>query len=226
MILGLLRLGVPMGANVVMEVGLFSFAALAIGRFGEVAAASHQVALNLAALTFMVPLGLASAMTVRVGNAVGRGDPMGVRRAGIAGFLIVLLTQTVSSALMLGLPGVIAGLYTQDAGVIAGASVLLVIAGVFQFSDGLQVAANGALRGLKDTRVPMFTTLFSYWAVGMPLGLYLAFTQDLRAPGMWIGLTAGLTVSAVLLIGRFAMLVRAPIGREVMPVVRARDQVS
>jgi MATE family multidrug resistance protein len=210
-ILKLLRVGAPIGVSLVMDVGLFSFITLAIGRFGEIATASHQVALNVATVVFKIPLGVASAITVRVGNAVGRGDGAGVQRTGLAGVLIVLATQTVSSVLMLTLSATIAGLYSHDASVIAGASVLMVIAGVFQFFDGLQVAANGALRGLKDTRVPMFITLIAYWGIGMPLGLYLAFSQALRAPGMWAGLTIGVTVAAALLLTRFSVLTRMPI---------------
>jgi MATE family multidrug resistance protein len=205
----LLRLGVPMGVSVVSEVAMFSAAALAIGRFGDVAAASHQVALNVAALTFMVPLGLAYAITVRVGNAAGRGDPGGVRRAGFAGISLALATQAMSSVAMLMFPESIAAFYTDDPAVIAGGGVLLRIAGVFQLADGLQVASSGALRGLKDTRVPMLLTAVAYWGVGLPLGLLLAFGAALRAPGMWVGLTFGLAAASVLLCARLVRLVRS-----------------
>ena len=127
---GLLRVGLPMGFATLMEVGVFSGSALAIGRFGEVAASSHQVALNVAALVFMVPLGLASAITVRVGGATGRGDLTAARRAGLVGIGLVLVTQSVSSSVILSVPGEIARLYTTDAAVIAGATVLLRIAGI------------------------------------------------------------------------------------------------
>jgi len=209
-ILGLLRIGVPMAVTVLLESSLFSAASLAIGRFGPNAAASHQIALNVAALAFMVPLGLALAITVRVGNAVGRGDPAGVRRAGLLGMGLALAVQIVSSAAMLGGPRSIASLYTSDTAVLAGAATLLQFAGIFQLSDGLQVSANGALRGLKDTRIPMLVTAFAYWGVGMPLGLFLAFGQAWRAPGMWVGLIAGLSVAAALLAARFLALSRGP----------------
>jgi multidrug resistance protein, MATE family len=111
----------------------------------------------------------------------------------------------LSAGLMLGFPHVIAGLYTHDKTVIALASQLLVLAGLFQFSDGIQVASNGALRGLKDTRVPMAITLFAYWMVGMPVGWWLAFHMGLGARGIWMGLIAGLSVAAVLLFARFWM---------------------
>jgi len=204
----LLHIGVPMGVTLLMEAGLFVAVALVIGTLGTDVVAGHQVAINVASVTFMVPLGLALATTVRVGHAVGRGDAQGVRDAGLVGIALTLCTQLVSSGLMLLLPQRIAALYTADAGVIALASQLLVLAGLFQFSDGIQVAANGALRGLKDTRIPMFITLFAYWGVGMPVGWWLAFPHGLGARGMWMGLIAGLSVAALLLSRRFWKLAR------------------
>jgi multidrug resistance protein, MATE family len=206
----LLRLGLPMTASVLMEVGLFSAAGLVIGRLGEVAVAGHQIALNVAGLAFMVPLGLSIAITVRVGNAVGRHDPEGVRRAGLVGIALVLATQLCSSVVMFGVPGLIATLYTDDAQVAAAATGLLLLAGVFQFPDGIQVAANGALRGIKDTRVPMAITAFAYWGVGMPVAWWLGFPAGLGARGVWLGLVAGLAVAAVLLFARFVRLTRSP----------------
>ncbi len=200
----LLRLGLPMAFSLLMESSLFVAAALAIGRLGADVVASHQIALNVAALTFMLPLGLAMAITVRVGFAVGRRDARGVRYAGCAGIALTLLTQSVSTTLMLGFPHAIAALYTGNARVIALAAQLLVLAGIFQFSDGIQAASAGALRGLKDTRAPMLITAFAYWVVGFPLGLYLGFAHGLGARGVWMGLIAGLSVAAVLLLARFA----------------------
>jgi multidrug resistance protein, MATE family len=174
---GLLRIGLPMAISVLMEAALFSMAGLAIGRFGDAAVAGHQVALSVASVTFMMPMGLAMATTVRVGNAVGRGDAAAVRRAGLVGIGLTLATQALSCTLMLALPGPIASIYSSDPVVLAGAVVLLQYAAAFQFSDGIQVASNGALRGLKDARVPMLITGFSYWGVGMPVGWFLAFPQ-------------------------------------------------
>lgn len=199
----LMHIGVPMAITLLAEGGLFVAAALLIGTMGEDIVAAHQVALNVASLFFMIPLGLAMAITVRVGNAVGRGDASGVRYAGFCGIGLTLVTQVVSAGLMLGVPHLIASLYTHDETVIALASQLLVLAGLFQFSDGIQVASNGALRGLKDTRVPMAITLFAYWLVGMPVGWWLAFHVRLGARGIWMGLIAGLTVAAILLFARF-----------------------
>ncbi len=200
----LLWVGLPMAVTLLAEGGLFVAVALAIGTLGEQVVASHQVALNIASFFFMVPLGLAMAITVRVGHAVGRGDAQAVRYAGFCGIGLTLATQALSAGLMLTLPNVIASLYTRDAGVIATATELIVLAGFFQFSDGIQVASNGALRGLKDTRVSMVITLFAYWGVGMPVGWWLAFQRGLGARGMWMGLIAGLSVAAALLFTRFA----------------------
>ncbi|MFC4765719.1 MATE family efflux transporter [Dyella koreensis] len=195
--------GLPMAVTLLAEGGLFVAVALALGTLGEDVVASHQVALNIASFFFMIPLGLAMAITVRVGNAVGRGDAEGVRYAGFCGIGLTLATQLVSAGLMLSLPHVIASLYTRDATVIVLATQLIVLAGIFQFSDGIQVASNGALRGLKDTRAPMAMTLFAYWVIGMPVGWWLAFRHGLGARGMWMGLVAGLSVAAVLLFTRF-----------------------
>jgi MATE family, multidrug efflux pump len=205
----LLRIGVPMGVSLFMEASLFVAVALAIGTLGTDVVASHQIAINVASVTFMVPLGIAMATTVRVGHAVGRADGDGVRDAGLIGLLMTLIVQGVSALLMLTLPRHIAALYTADAAVIALAAQLLVLAGFFQLSDGMQVAASGALRGLKDTRVPMLITTFAYWGVGMPVGWWLAFRAGYGARGMWMGLIAGLSMAAILLSTRFWRLARA-----------------
>ncbi len=174
-----------------------------ISRLGTVAIDGHQIAINVASVTFMLPLGLALAVTVRVGNAAGRGDAEAVRWAGFTGVALTFLTQSVSASLMLSIPHAIAHIYSGDPRVIALAAQLLVLAGIFQFSDGIQVVSNGALRGLKDTRVPMFITVFAYWVVGMPTGAWLAFRAGHGVRGMWMGLIAGLTAAAILLLARW-----------------------
>jgi MATE family multidrug resistance protein len=199
----LLRIGVPMGVTVFMEGSLFVVSALMVGTLGAVVVAGHQIANNIASVAFMVPLGLAMACTVRVGEAVGRDDARGVRYAAYAGLGVTALTQAASAALLLLAPMALAALYTPDPEVRAVAAQLIFFAAVFQFSDGVQVACNGALRGLKDTRVPMLLTAFAYWAVGMPLGWTLAFPGGWGAQGVWVGLIAGLSVAAVLLYARF-----------------------
>ncbi len=202
-ILGLLALGVPMAATIVLEAGLFSFAAFAIGRFGATAVAAHQIALNVAGLTFMVPLGLSGAITVRVGQAIGAGRPSAAHLAGMVGIGMALAVQLVAAVAMLSVPGLIAALYSSDPAVQAATVSLLGVAGLFQLSDGMQVAANGALRGMKDARVPVVITLLAYWGLGLPIGLALAFWAGLQAWGMWVGLLVGLSAAAVLLTWRF-----------------------
>lgn len=204
----LLATGLPIGVTITMEGSLFIVTALLIGRLGEVPAAAHQIAINVSALCFMIPVGLAEATTVRVGHALGRGNPDGVRRAAFAGFTLALGTQTFSAlALLLGNDAIVS-LYTRDATVAALAASLLLYAAAFQFPDGVQVLSAGALRGLKDTRMPMLLAAIAYWGVGMPLGAGLGlglggFTPALGPRGMWVGLIAGLTVAALLLGWRF-----------------------
>jgi MATE family multidrug resistance protein len=212
----LLRIGAPMAFAVLMEAALFSAAALEIGRFGEAAVAGHQVALSVASATFMVPLGLAMAITVRVGNAVGRNDAPGIRRAGLSGIALTLISQTISCALMLAFPAQIASIYSDDPAVLHVGVTLLYLAALFQFSDGIQVASNGALRGLKDARVPMLITVISYWGIGMPVGWFLAFPQGWQASGMWVGLIFALTVAATLLFLRFFALSRRAVRRRIV----------
>jgi MATE family multidrug resistance protein len=199
----LLRLGVPMGVAILMESTLFVCTALLLATLGEVTVASHQVAINVASVTFMVPLGLAMATTVRVGHGVGRGELAAARMAGLAGVGLSLATQLVSASVMALFALAIAHAYTDDMRVVALASQLLVLAAIFQLSDGIQVTANGALRGIKDTTVPMLITALAYWGIGMPVGYWLAFHAGYGAAGMWIGLAAGLTAAAVLLLARF-----------------------
>ncbi|MGY0557710.1 MATE family efflux transporter [Lysobacter sp. A421] len=201
---GLLGTGLPIGVTVAMEGGLFVVTALLIGRLGEVPAAAHQIAINVASLCFMIPLGLAEATTVRVGHALGRGDLDGVRRAAWAGYAIVMGTQAMSGLTLLLGHDLVVGFYTADAAVASAAAVLLLYAAAFQLPDGIQVISAGALRGLRDTRVPMLMVAFSYWAVGMPLGGVLGLGWGGLTPawgprGMWVGLIAGLLVASVLL---------------------------
>ena len=199
----LLRTGLPIGVTVAMEGGLFIVTALLIGRLGAVEVAAHQIAINVAALCFMVPMGLAEATTVRVGHARGRGSLEGVRRAAFAGYALALVTQSLSALVLLTGHDLVVALYTSDVAVAALASSLLLYAAAFQYPDGIQVLSAGALRGLKDTRVPMFLAALAYWGIGMPLGAYLGLVLGWGPRGMWIGLIAGLSVAAFLLARRF-----------------------
>ncbi|MGY3266157.1 MATE family efflux transporter [Lysobacter sp. HA35] len=205
---GLLATGLPIGVTVLMEGGLFIATALLVARLGPVPAAAHQIAINVASLCFMVPLAVAEATTVRVGHALGRGDAAGLRRAALAGYVIVLATQAISACLLLAGNHAVVRLYTHDAQVATLAASLLLYAAAFQFPDGVQVLSAGALRGLKDTRVPMGLAAFAYWGIGMPLGATLGLgllgNRAWGPQGMWTGLIAGLTVAAILLCSRFA----------------------
>jgi len=195
----LLRTGLPIGITVLMEGGLFIVTALLISRLGVLESAAHQIAMNVSHLCFMLPLGIAEATTVRVGHAVGSHNALAVRRATWAGYLIVLGTQTVlAGALLLGHSWLVK-LYTPDVAVAAMASTLLLCAAAYQFPDGIQVLSAGILRGMKDTRVPMFIAIFSYWAVGMPLGAGLGLGLHWGPVGMWMGLIVGLMAAALLL---------------------------
>lgn len=205
-IIALLGVGLPIGFMVLMEGGLFVASALLIGTLGALPVAAHQVAMNYTGLVFMVPLGLAGAITVRVGNAIGRGDPEGARRAGLVGIGMAVVFALFSAAIILLFPEQIVRLYTADPEVIALGASLLLFGAIFQLSDGVQVAAAGALRGLKDTRIPMVYSVLAYWVIGMTIGWWLTFRAEWGPAGMWVGILSGLSVAAVLLTLRFLRL--------------------
>ena len=198
-----LKVGLPIAVSIFVEGSLFVGAALLIGRLGPVPAASHLIAINFSALVFMIPIGLSSAISIRIGNAMGRGEPMAARYAGLIGIGIILFFQTISASLMFFFPEAIVRIYTDDPVVAPLAVSLLFYAAIFQYSDGIQICAAGALRGYKDTRVPMIYTIISFWIVGMTLGYSLTFNRGMGPAGMWIGMIAGLSVAAVLMMARF-----------------------
>jgi MATE family multidrug resistance protein len=206
LLLPLLRVGIPIAVSFLMEAGMFSAAGLIVGGLGEQAVAANQVALSLVTVTFMVPLGLALAVTVRVGRAVGAGNAPAVRTAAIVGFTLVLATQLASATLLVTLPRTLVSLYVTDPIVIGLGASLLAVGALFQLSDGIQVLANGALRGLKDTTVPMLITTASYWGVGVPVGAILALALHWGPLGMWVGMLSGLTPAAIMLTVRFLRL--------------------
>ncbi|WP_191621366.1 MATE family efflux transporter [Marinihelvus fidelis] len=199
----LLVVGWPIAGTLFVEGSLFIAASLIIGQLGPVQTASHLVAINFSALLFMIPLGLGSAVTTRVGNALGRGEPDAARHAGMVGLGIVLCTQAISATLMIVFPGAIAAIYTGDAAIAATAAGLLFYAAVFQFPDGIQVVSAGILRGYKDTMVPMIINVIAYWVIGLSLGYWLTFGGGMGPAGMWVGMIAGLSTGAVLLSLRF-----------------------
>lgn len=204
------KVGVPIGIAIFFEVGLFTTIALFIARLGSTQVAAHQIALNVTSVTFMVPLSLAMALTVRVGNGLGSGGTDYGRRVSQVGIVCTVIASVFTASIMYFLPGVIARLYTDQQNVIDLAVILLHLAAIFQLSDALQVAASGALRGYKDTQIIMPITLFSYWVIGIGLGFVLSLT-DIIVPamgvaGFWYGLIAGLSCAALLLGWRFYVI--------------------
>lgn len=202
-ILALLKIGLPIAVAIAVEGSLFVGAALLIGRLGPVPAAAHLIAINFSALVFMIPVGLSSAISIRVGNAIGRGDPVAARYAGRIGLVIIMGFQTLSATAMFLFPELIVRLYTDDIVVGSMAVSLLFYAAIFQYPDGIQMVMAGALRGYKDTRMPMVYTVISFWIVGMTLGYTLTFNRGMGPAGMWIGMIAGLTMAAALMLRRF-----------------------
>ena len=194
-----LVVGVPIAVQVSLEVSVFSFAAVLIGRLGEAELSGHQVAISLASISFMVPLGFAGAATTRVGNAIGRGDPVAARRSALVCLSLGAGVMTAFGLVFFSLPHLLARMYSDVPAVIAAAAALIPIAGLFQVADGLQVAAAGVLRGAADTRFPAGVALVGYWVVGMPVGAWLTFQRELGPAGVWWGLTFGLVFVAIFL---------------------------
>lgn len=199
----MLKIGIPTGFQFVFEVGAFSTAAIMMGWLGVHALAAHQIAINLASVSYMMASGLAAAAMVRVGNQLGRKDIVALRQVGFSIFGMVAVFMSFFAVLFVGLRNYLPLIYIDDPGVVQTAAVLLVIAGIFQLSDGVQVVGLGALRGLSDLKVPTLVTLVAYWVVGLPLGYVLAFPFGMEEVGIWIGLLTGLTATAILLIWRF-----------------------
>lgn len=203
---GLLSIGVPIGVAIFAEASIFSVIALLIGGLGASVVAGHQIALNFSSLVFMIPYSLGMAATVRVGHALGRGEPREARFAAGISMGAALGYACLSASLMLVLREEIAQIYTDSPEVIALAASLLVYSALFQFSDAIQVTAAGALRGYQDTRVTMILTLFAYWGIGLPVGYALGLSHWFGEPsgpkGLWQGLVVGLTCAAVMLVIR------------------------
>jgi MATE family multidrug resistance protein len=190
----LLKLGAPAASQILFEIGAFSAAAALCAKLGPVPLAGHQIALNCAALTFMVPLGISSAAAVRVGQELGRRDPDAARRAGWSAIIIGVGFMACSGAVFVSIPKMIARLFTPDPAVIRLGAQLLLVAAAFQLFDGLQTVATGALRGAADTRTPMLANFVAYWLMGLPLGYVLCFRLGWGALGIWIGLCGGLMI--------------------------------
>ena len=205
----ILRVGVPIGLSSTMEVTMFALVSLFMGSLSAVAVAGHQVAINFSAMTFMVPFGLSTAITTRVGNAIGKGSMYNARYRGYVGITLATLFMCVTAVVIYLFPDLISSMYTQDPEVRDVAVSLLYMAAIFQISDGLQVSGYGALRGLKDTKIPMVVNFIAYWMVGLPLGYYLGITRNIGPQGLWMGLIAGLTIAAILHNIRFYVLTKS-----------------
>jgi len=212
----MIRLGAPIGLHHLLEYGAFGAIALFMGILGTNQVAGHQIAINLASLTFNVPLGVAQAGAVLVGRAIGRGDIGAARRSAGAATLLGVGVMAVAAMVFLSLPRVLAAVYTRDVGVLAVATALIPIAGVFQVFDGLQVVSAGLLRGSGDTRVPMIVGLVGFWFIGMPVSLLLGFGIGQGATGLWWGCVAGLASVGIFLAARVKQQLTRDLGRVVI----------
>jgi len=199
----ILSLGLPSGFQYFFEVGAFSFAVIMVGWLGTQQLAAHQIAINLASISFMAVLGISVAGSIRVGNAVGMKDIAETRRAGFTASLLGASIMLVAGVIFILFRNILPTLYVNDEVVISYASSLLIIAALFQISDGTQAVGIGILRGLTDVKIPTAITFIAYWIVGLPVGYLLGFTFELGVQGVWIGLLLGLTTSAILLTLRF-----------------------
>jgi MATE family multidrug resistance protein len=214
MINRILKIGVPTGFQYIFEVSAFSAAAIMMGWIGVNALAGHQIAINLASISYMMAAGLSTAGMIRVSNQIGRGNPKGMHEAGLVVFGMVLIFMFSAAFIFIGLRNFLPTFYIDDPEVIAISSSLLIIAGLFQLSDGIQVVGLGVLRGMEDVQFPTIITLIAYWVLGLPLGYYLAFELGYGAEGIWYGLLIGLSITAVVLFFRFQVLSKKRINVE------------
>jgi len=201
--LNILRIGTPVAMQYTFEVSAFSGAAVLIGTIGAVEQAAHQVAINLASMTYMMAGGISAAATIKTGNNFGKEDFMNLRLSAISSYHIVIVFMAIAALLFAGLSQYLPLIYTSDTAVINIAAQLLIIAGFFQLFDGTQVVGLGILRGLGDVNIPTFITFIAYWIIGIPVGYFLGIYLEMGANGIWYGLTLGLLVSAALLFARF-----------------------
>ncbi|MBJ6111694.1 MATE family efflux transporter [Hymenobacter sp. BT523] len=199
----LFDIGAPIGVQMAFEVGAFAASAIMIGWLGATTLAAHQVAINLASITYMAASGISAAATIRVGNLLGSGQLAEARQAGFAAYVLGFAFMGTMGLLFVVARQAAPLMYTHDPAVVAQAASLLLIAALFQVSDGLQVVGLGALRGLEDVKVPSVVALLAYWAVALPLGYFLGFRLHLGAPGVWTGLLVGLSIVAGVLLLRF-----------------------
>ena len=204
----IVRYGLPVGGQLLAEIGIFGVATVLAAHLGKVPAAAHSIALNLSSFTFSFAMGIGSATSVRVGHAIGAGDRALARRRGIIGLQLGLAAMTTFSAIFVIAPAPLARLFSDDAAVLSATVPLLMIAAIFQLSDGTQAIGAGALRGIGETRATLVANLIGHYGIGLGVSLALAFGVGLGAPGLWWGLSAGLTVTALVLVLRFLRAMR------------------
>ncbi len=222
-LLGMVRLGAPIGLHLFLEFGAFGTIGIAMGWLGATAMSGHQIAVNLAAFAFMIPLGISQAAAVLVGRAVGERNPVRARRSAGGAIVLCCLVMAVTAVVFLTLPEWLAELFSTDPGIAMAAAALLPIAGVFQLVDGLQVVCAGALRGVADTLRPMVYNVLGFWLFGLPISLGLGFAAGWGPVGLWWGLAAGLSAVAILLMGRVWTRFHGPLARF---VARQPDQAG
>ena len=202
------RVGFPIALHMGAEIGIFALVALLAGRLGAMQLAAHQLVIGLASFSFTAAVGVATAGSVRVGNAIGARDAEKTRLAGHAAFICGLVVMGVAAAAFALIPGPLARIFTSEAGVIKVAIPLMLVAAVFQLSDGIQAVGAGVLRGAADTKYTFYANMVGHWLIGLPTALWLGFSRGLGIEGLWWGLCVGLTIVAVLLFVRFERLSR------------------
>ena len=213
----LLYLGIPSGVQFIFEVAAFDFSLVMMGWLGIKEQAAHQIVINLATLSYMATAGLAAAATVRVGYFLGRHDAKNLRRAAYSLLTMALILMAIFAIIFISSRHFLPTLYVNDVEVVAIAAPLLVIAGLFQLSDGAQVVCNSALRGLQDVRIPSVLIFISYWIIGLPLGYWLAFERDYGPEGIWLGLLIGLSLTAIGMYVRMSSLIKAQVRYGALP---------
>ncbi|MBX2896635.1 MAG: MATE family efflux transporter [Cyclobacteriaceae bacterium] len=207
----MLHIGIPSGSQFVFEAGAFGFSALMMGWIGTTALAAHQIAINLATISYMTTSGLGAAATIRVGNFLGQQDKKNLRASAFAMIWMAIAIMTLWALLFIVGKEFLPALYIDDEAVIQLTAALMIIAAFFQLSDGIQVVTAGALRGLQDVKIPSLLIFVAYWVIALPLGFVLAFILDWAALGIWIGLLVGLTITATAMVIRFNRLSRIAI---------------
>ena len=225
------NLGLPSALQMLFEVGVFTASILLAGTLGAFPQAANQIAIKLAATTFMISVGIGVATTIRVGNQKGLKQFADLRRIAISNFMLIALIMAVFSILFIVLKSYLPLIFTTEKEVIQIATSLLIIAGIFQISDGIQAVVLAALRGLQDVIIPTYITFVAYWIIGFPICYYLGLKTELRTFGIWIGLFVSLTVSAIFLLIRFNYLTKKlkdepPKTNDKRPTTKAKDQTD